>query len=732
MGVNLSAERKDDEAAVLVKEIKDFRLATGEYSGIPAPIPSSVVSALVSAKIIADPYYGMNREEYLALLPIDAVFSAEFELDAVTMTKEHIMLRIGGIDAPAVLMVNGEPVARIENASVPYTLSVKQYLKVGKNGIEFRFDKREGSSADYITDIAIYEPVELVCYSKGVIDTVKVTQTHKDGKVGIDVSLTTLGADDQCHAVATLVSPAGSMSYSAFSSGVATMTVTSPNLWWPGRMGAHNLYRLSVNLYWGTELVDSREIMIGLRDIVLSDIDGIDRLIVNGEKFFPIGATYGEQEPIKPYVTEERMRLMLERAACSGIDAVYLRGLNAYPPEYFFDICDELGIFVFMDIVSKLNTDTAALRKIARIEVARALVRYSTHPSLALVFATADLGDVISDVAENCLTSAIYSSASVLPVIEGVPSLPVAMTVRTFLPESEMNIFSPSAIVRGVANMPELFAMIYEGYLMPHGFDEFIYLSAIISAQKVERAVMSARMSMSGIGCIFECLSDGLPTFSPSMLDYYSRPKALWYRSSHFAQPVRVIADADGMRVKFYISNLQRNVYIGKLSYSVMDNENREILTKHIPATAEPFTVAMVYECDLSEVIDQHICEYYLSYHITGSEFVSCADTCLFTSARNFELKRPDFTWEIIGTGKDYTLTIASSVYARAVDIYFDGEETVLEDNYFDITSSAPIRLKVTSLRPTAVESLRHKLRIRSLYDIGRNNALDYLFGKDI
>jgi hypothetical protein len=93
----------------------------------------------------------------------------------------------------------------------------------------------------------------------------------------------------------------------------------------------------------------------------------------------------------------------------------------------------------------------------------------------------------------------------------------------------------------------------------------------------------------------------------------------------------------------------------------------------------------------------------------------------LFVPPRLFDFKKPSITAEISGSGTDYAVTLYSDVYARAVEVYIDGEEDViLEDNFVDITSDVAVRLKLSTLRPTAIETLKRELRVRSFYDVGR------------
>jgi hypothetical protein len=54
------------------------------------------------------------------------------------------------------------------------------------------------------------------------------------------------------------------------------------------------------------------------------------------------------------------------------------------------------------------------------------------------------------------------------------------------------------------------------------------------------------------------------------------------------------------------------------------------------------------------------------------------------------------------------------------VEVSFDGEEAYLDKNYFDITGKAPVRLRLKTPRMTSIEKLKRVMRIRSVYDLGK------------
>lgn len=705
---------------MVVKAIKDFVLKIGEYTDIKTTVPTSVVTALLSHALIPDPYFGYGAEASRGLCSMGATYTATVEVDGVMLSKRYIALRVRGTDAPFVITVNGEPIARITNKSVKYTFDVRQYLTYGDNQIEVKFDPRESKETDFITDLAIYEPLEIIAYDYAMIDNVIVSQVHTEGMVRLDISLSAIGSLHNTRAVATLISPGGSVSYCGLSDCKGSVNIPIPNLWAPGTLGEPNLYRFTLNLYHETELIDAWEAKIGLRDFALVNRDSTPALTLGGSRYFPIGAVHVREDLIKPRQTVERTRRLLERARETGINTLYLREFDAYPPDYFFDMCDELGLSLWIDIPGEYLAATPAEASVHETELRRMLTGLSLHPSVTLLLGHPHIADTLQRLVQELVPTAAYLPRAYGVEPFGIPSLPSPVTARSFAPEEELNFLSPAMQHRCTSHLPELLGYILDGYRMPAGFGEFVYLTELLSATHAEDMVLSARLSGAPMGAIFDRLSDSIPKPSSSALDYFERPKALWYHTKRFTRQNIVKAELDGTRVKFYVSNLRDNLYMGRLTYMIVDNDNVEIIRDSIDFEVEPNSAAVVLECDLGSAVRGHEREYYLAYRISDAQFYHPIATALFVPPREFKFKKPTMKVDITGTGSEYTLTIISDVYARAVAIDFGDEDVTLDDNYFDITSGAPVRIGIHSYRPTALAALQRQLSVRSLYDIGR------------
>ena len=107
---------------------------------IPAQVPGTIHTDLLSQKIIPDPYYRMNENEVQWIENLQWQYRREFNVDAAVLKEQHIVLVAEGLDTYAEIIINGKSVAITENMFVEHRVEVKRYLKAGNNTIEIHFD----------------------------------------------------------------------------------------------------------------------------------------------------------------------------------------------------------------------------------------------------------------------------------------------------------------------------------------------------------------------------------------------------------------------------------------------------------------------------------------------------------------------------------------------------------------------------------------------------------------
>jgi hypothetical protein len=128
-----------------------------------------------------------------------------------------------------------------------------------------------------------------------------------------------------------------------------------------------------------------------------------------------------------------------------------------------------------------------------------------------------------------------------------------------------------------------------------------------------------------------------------------------------------------------------------------------------------------VLTIDLAEAVGGRIDECFVTYSVSDGFITSSKGTLLFTSPKKFKFLKPTFSTEISGSGTHFVISVSSDVPADKVYFDFETVEASFDENYIFIDDSSPRRIEFTTSSALAIEILRRELKVRSLYDIGRN-----------
>ncbi len=809
---------------MIKQEIKEFRMDYGDYTGLKASVPCSMYSVLLEHKLIDDPFYGENEAYLRALSDKDCSFSADFEVDAGVIAMKNHLLRFHSLDTLAEITLNGVRLGETSNMHRTYTFEVESYLKVGKNTLTVYFssptlEMRRKQADHYVMsdynslsgiahlrkayymsgwdwaptlpDMGILRKVELISFDHKIIENVKVRQIHSDDSVDLELELVTRGQDNSDKALATLVSPSGNIYYCGFIKDKGKLTVKSPLLWWPNGLGVQNLYKLTVTLYSDGEVEDTREMNVGLRTLtVCTDKDEYGNqfaFTVNGQKFFSMGANYVPTDSLVARIKDSDIKNLLSDCAKANFNTVRVWGGAYYPPDSFYDACDELGLVVWQDFMVAccnvwLNTEN---RENMISEFIDNFTRLAHHASLGIVSGNNEMEqalvewegydspevrrdylelyeNILPELSREIVPDTFYWPASPssgggfddpngeergdghywaswnngVPMEDdrrhhfrylsefGFESMPSMRTLEYFASKEDMNIFSP--VMERHQKRPEgymkMIRHIADNYRYPTSISEFSYTSQIMQADAMRISVEHMRRNRGRcMGTIYWQLNDCWPVSSWSSIDYFGRWKALHYAAKRFYSPILLSAHDEGTRVTFNVSNERSAPYSGRLNCYIIDKNNNLIYTYGKDVFVDAFSSLDVTTVDFEKWVSGHEREYYLAYYLTDGSSQLSKGTHLFTKPKSFSYAKPKISTSISGTDTSFSITVSSDVFTSRLFIDFEGVDCVLEDNYIDITDSSFVRINFKTLEPVSSETLRRRLKLTSVYDIGRN-----------
>ena len=406
---------------------------TGEF--LPAVVPGSVYTDLMANGKMEDPYYRDNEYQALEVISHDYEYRVDFTAEAEIREEDEVLLRFDGIDTLADIWLNEVYLGKTNNMHRIWEFSVKSLLKEENTLRAVLYSPTDFIARSYeeepiigcvdamkglprlrkghsmfgwdwgprIPDAGIWRKVSLLGVHKGRLESVSVTQTHDDGKVLLGFQPEILkcceggekraGAGDgfSCHI--TVTDPKGKQQNTRLEEDISEkgeMEIKEPCLWWPNGYGEQPLYTVCVQLWKDGELLDVWERRIGLRTMGVSrrkDEFGEEFAHeVNGIRIFAMGADYIPEDNLLPRVNGERTRRLLEACRDAHFNVIRVWGGGYYPDDFFYDICDELGLVVWQDFmfacaVYNLTEDFAHN---IRAEVIDNVKRLRHHASLGL------------------------------------------------------------------------------------------------------------------------------------------------------------------------------------------------------------------------------------------------------------------------------------------------------------------------------------------------------------
>ncbi len=378
---------------------------------VPFQVPGDGITALHRAGAIPDPYWGRNEYDLRWIGERDWIARRSFDHDG-----SPAELVIEELDCVAEVRLNGVPVLHAENAFRRYRLDVTPALHQGVNEITilFRSSVREGAArqkaqpffipwqeanspipngnmlrkqqSDFgwdwniaLAPFGLYGAVRLEPLIPRIGD-ITVSQAHAPGLATVTVAVTADGPD----VTATLC---GVTATARVHRGTARLSLTlkDPDLWWPAGLGDQKLHTLTVTC--GPATATRR---IGLRAIDLdSKPDAAGRsfgFVVNGHPTFARGANWIPADALAGRITPDAVHDLLQSAIDANMNMIRVWGGGRYEPDWFYDLCDELGLMVWQDFMFSCNLYPSTPAYLAEVdaEVRDVTARLNHHACIAL------------------------------------------------------------------------------------------------------------------------------------------------------------------------------------------------------------------------------------------------------------------------------------------------------------------------------------------------------------
>lgn len=391
--------------------------------GVGAPVPGTIHTALIRAGLIRHPGEGFAESDQHWVGEADWQYAREFTAPPALLAHDRIDLCLDGLDTIASLELNGRPIGSAADAFHEHRFDLRGAIHPGANRLcitlasplrHIRGERdRLGArpvNGDWEPFNFIRKPACNFGWDWGPrVATCGIWQSARlEGWTGArlaGVRILTARADDALARVEVIAGEDGltrgaglrvrllhdgRVIESISSSARCILDIPGPRLWNPAGYGEQALHTLTVELVSAGEVLDSREIRIGLRRAELlttPEAAGSRFAIrVNGREVFAQGANWIPDTLFPEEFTPERARQRLTRARDAGFNTIRVWGGGLYEPSFFYGLCDELGLLVWQDFMfaCALYPEEPPFPGLVEAEARAVVQRLSPHPSVVL------------------------------------------------------------------------------------------------------------------------------------------------------------------------------------------------------------------------------------------------------------------------------------------------------------------------------------------------------------
>lgn len=396
----------------------DLKDETGEYS-LPFELPGDGITALHNEGLISDPYFGRNEYDLRWICERDWIARRTF-----TVEDTDLDLVISELDTICDIYINSQLVLETRNAFKSYRKSLADILRKGENDIELRFksvtkyaDAEQAAQPYYVpyqsntcpikngnmvrkpqcdfgwdwnialAPFGLFGDIHLEASHQTRLTDFRVRQIHEGDVVFVKLAVSVVNhiPDGDGYTFSFFGQTVAGIFDDAKSEAFAEFKLEKPDFWWPAGQGLQYLHAVEIST---GDVTLKRK--IGICDIKLvSEPDEIGRsfkFTVNGRPVFAKGANWIPADALAGRIRRDDVRDLLQSAVDANMNMIRIWGGGRYEPDWFYDMCDELGLMVWHDLMFSCNLYPATEEFLTEIqsEVAQAVTRIDYHPSLAV------------------------------------------------------------------------------------------------------------------------------------------------------------------------------------------------------------------------------------------------------------------------------------------------------------------------------------------------------------
>ena len=196
------------------------------------------------------------------------------------------------------------------------------------------------------------------------------------------------------------------------------------------------------------------------------------------------------------------------------------------------------------------------------------------------------------------------------------------------------------------------------------------------------------------MGALYWQINDNWPAPSWSGIDYFGRWKALHYMAKKFFAPISASLVHDNGKVVLYLASesKEKESYTARLYIKNMDCEILEIVEQK--GIIDGLSSKLVSEINIDSY-NKNADSVFVEGIVTLESGNQLKEVETLVPYKYMELKRDNVKVKVTEVEDEFKLQISSSCFTPFVELYFDNEDAIFEDNYFHITEKHPLTVRL-------------------------------------
>lgn len=466
---------------------------------------------------------------------------------------------------------------------------------------------------------------------------------------------------------------------------------------------------------------------------------------LNGKRIFARGADWIPSDSFLPRLKPDDYQTLVRAARDANMNMLRVWGGGIYEDEEFYNACDENGILIWQDFMFACASYPEYKEFVSEVETeaVQNVRRISNHPCIAMFCGNNEsewiwqqkvgksvdempgtsifkktLRDIVRkespeipywrsspfggdgpnderkgdhhqwEVWSYFKSPAEYKKNNARFVSEfGFQAPPSLAAIEDFTKTEDRDMQSPIMRFHNkqIEGTERLYRFASGEVKIAKNFDDVVLQMQLVQAKAIKTGVEHWRKrKWNTAGTLFWQLNDCWPVSSWSAVDYYGRPKALYYWAKNFYKPVKLIIDDDDDRAAVHLVNdtlealeVELEVAIVDVRGNILKNYSRDIYLKLN-------SVSLLRKFSMREYQKEGTVIYAKITDPRDGQIID-EDEHILVPWLDFQFDVPKVEVNVSGEGDRKLLRLKSDRFIQGVFLPLNERVNELSDNFFSL-----------------------------------------------